>query len=260
MQKSRDLDQRQRLIYFLMRLNDGYDSIRGQILLMDPLPHVNKAYCMIARVETQRNVIGGCLGGPREVAAAVKSTFTAPVSTPLADSDFGSSALYAKGGSNSRPKRDNKRAKGARFCDHCQRTGHTQDQCSKIIGYPDWYDGPRDNIKGKRSTKLAATVVSQPKQVADSPLDDAGSSKLLGQFDFNMVQALAQEMMKLLKGKGIPETSSDVPSFAHFAGMTSTGSHSAIYCAVSHSHGGSWIVDTGASDHMTYHSHFFTHL
>ena len=29
MKKSRDLDQRQRLMHFLMRLNDGYESIRG---------------------------------------------------------------------------------------------------------------------------------------------------------------------------------------------------------------------------------------
>lgn len=40
-----------RLIQFLMGLNDAYDSIRGQILLMEPLPNANKAYSMVLRVE-----------------------------------------------------------------------------------------------------------------------------------------------------------------------------------------------------------------
>ena len=51
---------------------------------------------------------------------------------------------------------------------------------------------------------FVASVASQPEQLADSPLDAAGGSKLLGQFDSNVVQALAQEMVKLLKGKGLP--------------------------------------------------------
>jgi len=58
-------------MHFLMRLNDAYESIRAQILLMDPLSNVNKAYCMIARAETQRNVTKGHLGGPREIAVVV---------------------------------------------------------------------------------------------------------------------------------------------------------------------------------------------
>jgi len=40
-------------------------------------------------------------------------------------------------------------------------------------------------------------------------------------------------------------------SYAHSAGKQSDPSHSNICCAVSHSYGGSWIIDTGASDHMT---------
>ena len=43
--------QRQKLIHFLMHLIDEYESIRGQILLVDPLPRVNKACLMIQRVE-----------------------------------------------------------------------------------------------------------------------------------------------------------------------------------------------------------------
>lgn len=44
------------LIQFLMGLNDAYDSVRAQILLMEPLPSANKAYSMVLRVEKQREV------------------------------------------------------------------------------------------------------------------------------------------------------------------------------------------------------------
>ncbi|GKA58692.1 hypothetical protein Tco_0758005 [Tanacetum coccineum] len=39
-------DQRKRLLQFLMGLDEGYSNIRGQILLMYPLPTVVKAYDM----------------------------------------------------------------------------------------------------------------------------------------------------------------------------------------------------------------------
>lgn len=39
-----------------MGLNDIYDSVRNIILVIDPLPYVNKAYSMVLRVEKQRNV------------------------------------------------------------------------------------------------------------------------------------------------------------------------------------------------------------
>ncbi|KAL2238132.1 UNVERIFIED_CONTAM: hypothetical protein Sindi_1004900, partial [Sesamum indicum] len=44
------------LIQFLMGLNDSFDGVRSQILVMEPLPHVDKAYSMVMRVERQRQI------------------------------------------------------------------------------------------------------------------------------------------------------------------------------------------------------------
>lgn len=41
---------------FLMGLNDTYAQIRGQILLMDPLPSVNKIFSLVIQEERQRDV------------------------------------------------------------------------------------------------------------------------------------------------------------------------------------------------------------
>ncbi|KAK4381354.1 hypothetical protein Sango_2975700 [Sesamum angolense] len=45
-----------KLVQFLMGLNDSYDSIRNQILIMNPFPSINNAYSMVLRVERQRLV------------------------------------------------------------------------------------------------------------------------------------------------------------------------------------------------------------
>ncbi|KAL0408387.1 UNVERIFIED_CONTAM: hypothetical protein Sradi_1773100 [Sesamum radiatum] len=44
------------LIQFLIGQNESFDNIRNQILVLDPLPHVNIAYSMVLRVKRQRQV------------------------------------------------------------------------------------------------------------------------------------------------------------------------------------------------------------
>ncbi|GJY49405.1 hypothetical protein Tco_0439361 [Tanacetum coccineum] len=49
-------DSNSKLIQFLMKLNDDYESVRSQILAMDPLPIVNKAYYIVQQIEKQKQV------------------------------------------------------------------------------------------------------------------------------------------------------------------------------------------------------------
>jgi len=126
-------DRRKKLIHFLMHLNDEYESIRGQILLLDPLPNVNKAYAMIQRVEKQRQVTGG-IGIMREVAAAVGRSHS--VNNVVGGSEQPPTACLVRNAG--RGRRESREEKAARHCNHCKRSGHTADQCFKLIGYPNW--------------------------------------------------------------------------------------------------------------------------
>ncbi|PWA46317.1 hypothetical protein CTI12_AA508630 [Artemisia annua] len=45
--KSVERDSNSKLIQFLMKLSDGYENVRIQILATDPLPSVNKAYYIV---------------------------------------------------------------------------------------------------------------------------------------------------------------------------------------------------------------------
>jgi len=106
---------------------------------------------------------------------------------------------------------------------------------------------------------VAANVsTTLPYQTPESPLDDSPTGGT--QFDGNFMQALAQEMMKLMKKTGGDQQHDSVNSFAHFAGKAtvSIGSHLSVCNAVFSDGTSSWIIDTGASDHMTHDSSFFT--
>jgi len=159
---------------------------------------------MIQRVETQRNVTGN-IAANREVAANVMRIGINSGEC----SDSTANALAIRSGA--RRKKHFKKAKGNRFCDHCQRSGHTSDQCFKVIGYPDWYQGPEDNARPRRNVRVVANLASS-EGTCNTPLDcvlgtqenttaHPSSSSSMGRIDSNLVQVRAQEMMMLVKGQ-----------------------------------------------------------
>ena len=49
-------DQEQNLIQFLMGLNESYTSVRGNILMLTPLPTLSQIYSLLVQEERQRQV------------------------------------------------------------------------------------------------------------------------------------------------------------------------------------------------------------
>jgi len=74
-----------------------------------------------------------------------------------------------------RGRRDAKENKANRYCTHCKWPSHNTDQCFKVVGYPDWYKGVREPLKGKTPARMAATVVGQ--EYSDTPLEQTTTSK-----------------------------------------------------------------------------------
>ncbi|XP_011101083.1 uncharacterized protein LOC105179191 [Sesamum indicum] len=96
------------LIQFLVGLNNVYDQARSQILLLEPVPTVTKAYSMLIRIEKQMN---------------------------LNNVEFNSGAAFHVKGYNykKKPAFDRRQV----ICEHCQRIGHTKDSCFMLHGIPD---------------------------------------------------------------------------------------------------------------------------
>ena len=61
-QKLNDLQHQDLVTQFLMGLNDSYAQVRAEILLMDPLPSVNKVYSLL--IQEERHCIVGNNSGP----------------------------------------------------------------------------------------------------------------------------------------------------------------------------------------------------
>lgn len=122
--------QREYVLTFLMGLNDSYSQLRGQILVMKPIPSITECFALLVQEEKQREVSG--------VAA-----------TPESQLAF---AIQALVNANVKPKGGKK--KDRPIYSHCSLVGHTKEKCYKIIGYPPGYQ------KGK-SVNNVETVAAQ---------------------------------------------------------------------------------------------------
>lgn len=110
-------------------------------------------------------------------------------------------------------KRDPKRARfDNKRCSHCNQKGHTVEQCFHIVGYPNWYKGPR-NKPPQRSSDNAARNMEQA--IQENPFDEenVGSVQKEKPVDIVLMNTVCQEVMRIMKGKGSAET-----SYANFEG------------------------------------------
>ena len=48
--------ERQKLMQFLMGLNETYEQSHSQILMVEPTPTISKAYAMLVERESQRSI------------------------------------------------------------------------------------------------------------------------------------------------------------------------------------------------------------
>lgn len=222
-----------KLMQFLMGLHESFNSVRSQILAMDPLPPVNKAFSMILRVEKQRSV-------------------HTDLSSPSTTSENNSVMLakYVQKGNSGKKKKDDHG-----ICEHCKIPGHQKDSCFKILGYPDWYK----HLKKEKASSGGKNNNSV--NMASAPLDDDGDSKESGNaWNSAMVELVQQEIAKALKAKS--STVKEQVNFAQlseddFAGNVSI--RKASYCSKDE-YSDAWIVGTGATCHIVKDKKHFVDL
>ncbi|GJR36640.1 NSP-interacting kinase 1-like protein [Tanacetum coccineum] len=172
-------DSNSKLIQFLMKLNDEYESVRSQILDMNPLPTVNKVYYINQQIEKQKQVT---------------------------NHTFEPSALFSnmnnKGSNNGRKENRGSRNDGKRFCTGCNHERQTIDQCFEKIGYPDWYKGK----KGKKQGRMAANVTTgfDDHFSSDNPFDLCNENDIGmhqgGGFDQKFIDPSTNQVVAVGKG------------------------------------------------------------
>ncbi|XP_074304290.1 uncharacterized protein LOC141638672 [Silene latifolia] len=263
-----DAQARNKTIQFLMGVNDGYDTLRGNLLSMEPMLPVNKAFSMMLQAEQQKTASSLMTQEVGEFA----------VNRP----SFGENQKF-------KPKEEYNYKKGKLdreerqklFCNRCQRTGHTDDTCIicsvcgkgghtiktcyDIHGYPN--NNTKMNKEGKSGMRVKyAANVSECKnpdtQMQDNPLEYTGAnshesshhssgssgSHSESQGDNNLAQAVAQELARIWKVKQpMYENTSSTNMNMNFAG---TCIASLVQTTDILNDNNLWIIDTGATDHM----------
>ena len=138
--------KRRKLMQFLIGLNESYNAIRGQILLMNPLPDVAKAYSSIIQKEKQRS-----LGAGRETTENSAMVFQRTESV----------ALTVRHGqvSSSRSNLSNRKPL---HCSYCDRDHHVWETYWKLNGYLIGHPKHASNRYNQRSTHFKRNNSHQP--------------------------------------------------------------------------------------------------
>ncbi|XP_065856646.1 uncharacterized protein [Euphorbia lathyris] len=203
MQKMTESHNTDKLVQFLMGLHSDYSPVIHQLLLLDPLPSLHKAYSMLQNVEKQREVNSDHVQ-LEIVALATKS------SVPTTSSN-----LHGQ-------KRDSSN-KADRFCTHCNKPGHGKDSCFKLHGFPEWFQEFK-----KKKNKNSKTRANHVSILGDTPLDGSDSeNKENMSSNYTMPHGFAQlvqtEVQRVMKNKNPLSLGDEYPAnssmpLANFSG------------------------------------------
>ncbi|XP_055961065.1 uncharacterized protein LOC130015294 [Mercurialis annua] len=230
------------VIRFLKGLNENFVTIKSQILLMEPLPKINRVFSMAIQHERQ---------------------FGIPVATMIepnvfyAKTQMGNGLLpkpqFGAGHSNTGQKKFYNQGPQGLKCTYCGMTNHTVDNCYKKHGYP-----PDFKSKGKQTQSYANQVESDNTMmstIAQNVENLRIADNEQGQGQDNMIHmtseeyaALMQQVNSSVKANSQPHVNTISTSFNPVQNEQGKISYS---CSVySHLHKDTWIVDSGATDHI----------
>lgn len=238
--KIHELEQNQRLIKFLMGLNNEYTATRGSILMMKPLPTVAQAYTLLIQDEKQCELQSS-------------SIFISE-----------SASMIAKNGSNfSKGNYDNKKNLVGT---HCKKSGHSVNKCFRLISFP----------KEFKSTKGQTVVANANKVDPNFSMNNTAGSNDSSQINLinNQYQQLSgqfQQLMSMMNavkngGNSIDKNgvtdSQDIgnSSSTNFAGNTHSTYKTPVNCHFLTTSTSTCITDSSASNHMCHDKCFLFHI
>jgi len=251
------------MMQFLMGLNDSYNGVRSNILMVSPLPNVRQAYSLVIQDETQRQVTSASTGSIDNfsIAAAIHSRSN----NMLNDSTNKHCEHCDRNGHTIKEYRTLKFR-----CNYCDRRGHTEDRCKFKNGT--WVpnntgtqasrhnqskqqrQGSKGNTNPRGSFPAAHAVDIAPVHRGQShgfsaPSQLASQSNLLNEISAEQLQQLAQAVSMISS----THSSDNSNAYANAAGLASffNPSINSVFTKP-------WILDSGATDHITYDSIIFT--
>ncbi|CAM8944625.1 unnamed protein product [Rhodiola kirilowii] len=241
-----------RLQKFLMGLNDIHSQVRTQILITRPQPSLKEAYSLVIKDEAQKRLTQPVI----MEASALYSSYNTQNDRPRnqtydrqttnSDRNNGSSKSHVSSGTTSR---DNIRNRRQLFCTNCQLQGHQKETCYKLVSCPPGHRLYRgDNSGNYRGHKHFSNNVSSMAHSTDTTNNPSADKTVPVSFDSSAASQLNQvqeQLSKLFTLFNQKETK-DSNQF-HMASISCFTTTKLVH--------NTWILDSGATDHITPHMH-----
>lgn len=232
----RKFKEQDKVIKFLKGLGDQYSHVRSQIMLMSPLPTLDNAFNLILQQERQFNL-------PSTTDSSIENQssvnhFSQTPSRPSNNFGRGRGRGYSSGG------------RGNRLCTHCNRTNHTVETCFIKHGYPPGFQHRKSNSSGN------ASVVNSVQDAGSAHISSSSSASTStngSSASLSTIQEQYTQILQLLQQSNLQSTS---PSSVNSVFATNSVSHTSPSPSsgknLSNNTSHWWIVDTGATDHITH--------
>jgi len=238
-----DYQQQEYVMQFLMGLNESCAQARGQILMLNPLPPINKVFSLVIQEERQKEISNSVTSLNQNSAALLtKSVVTTGSGTLTPRGHFNKNTSYRK----DKPT-----------CSHCEISGHTAEKCYRLHGFPSGFKF----TKGKAAEDLSANQVSDfsgTQEVSSLPFTSEQYQKIMALITPNSEISSANQVgqsQKLIAN--MSGNSFFMPHFIpHF--IHSVFSSVSTFHKASTSKNCPWILYTGATDHMVCSTSYFT--
>nr|KYP33713.1 hypothetical protein KK1_045413 [Cajanus cajan] len=207
-------------VRFLRGLNEQYSTVRSQIMLIDPLPPINKVYSLVAKNSGNSKVLINVAGN------SVQDT---------------------KSFNNFKASTNQKfQQQGGKICSHCGKSGHTIDVCYKKHGFP-----PSFKFKNPKYANRSANL-SIIENIEDA--DIINTSRQEQKFGFIAKQY--QTLLALLPQNSNDNDTNHIDTTQ--VNLSSVQQHSIILTHNGKILNTKWILDTGATDHIFFSLTCFT--
>ncbi|XP_019157978.1 PREDICTED: uncharacterized protein LOC109154699 [Ipomoea nil] len=211
-------------IYSLKQgLNEGYNSLKSSVLVLDPLPDMHKIFVMAEKFERQLNIANMNLTGIElNHANVVQTNQFALEDVVAAVNQYNNRKNFSNGGGNKSAK-----------CTFLRMTDHTIEKCYKKHGYPPgWVPG----YKSKGKQQAIAATASQEASITHEQL---------------------QKLMSMLQnqmGNNLPSPTTAavtlIPKFNEAESQKEGKYYPTTHINSVSLHSFSWILDSGATDHI----------
>ncbi|XP_068323333.1 uncharacterized protein [Pyrus communis] len=233
-------------------INNDFDQVRSEILRMKPIPGIEECFSLVRREAQRKTTMLG-----------TKATTTSSSMAMVTKSP--SSSMRPPFTGTPRPNRTQEDIDKDRLrCNHCNGKRHTEETCFELHGYPEWYWELKKQLKTKGKRTGQAKLAESGDGGAAITAGRIGSNCNIGQVAMATKcseprpHTSAHGLEKQLQPTAEEGTDQMLSLTKQISNEDTSNMSTALLASIKRDSG--WIINSGATDHMTYDKSLFHHM